>query len=107
AQIEAKHGVPLYTDASQSAIAANMIVVAYGKLGGLELGYSSDLDLVFLHDSRGEAQRTDGPQPIDNTLFFQRVVDRLRSIGALRLATHRWTATDRQHAVLPAPRSAP
>ena len=24
-------------------------VVAYGKLGGIELGYGSDLDLVFLH----------------------------------------------------------
>ena len=46
---------------------ASMIVVAYGKLGGLELGYGSDLDLVFLHDSSGEAQRTDGAQPIDNT----------------------------------------
>ncbi len=25
-------------------------VIAYGKLGGKELGYASDLDLVFLHD---------------------------------------------------------
>ena len=60
-----------------TARVANMIVVAYGKLGGLELGYGSDLDLVFLHDSSGEAQRTDGPQPIDNTLFFQRLGQRL------------------------------
>jgi len=30
-----------------------MIVVAYGKFGGIELGYGSDLDLVFLHDSSG------------------------------------------------------
>ena len=29
-------------------------VAGYGKLGGLELGYGSDLDLVFLHDSAGE-----------------------------------------------------
>jgi glutamate-ammonia-ligase adenylyltransferase len=76
-QIEARHGVPRYTDANGAGHIANMIVVAYGKLGGLELGYSSDLDLVFLHDSSGEAQRTDGPQPIDNTLFFQRLGQRL------------------------------
>ncbi len=38
-----------------------MIVVAYGKFGGIELGYGSDLDLVFLHDSAGEVQRTAGP----------------------------------------------
>jgi [glutamine synthetase] adenylyltransferase / [glutamine synthetase]-adenylyl-L-tyrosine phosphorylase len=30
-------------------------VIAYGKLGGLELGYGSDLDLVFLFDDAGEA----------------------------------------------------
>ena len=30
-------------------------VVGYGKLGGKELGYASDLDLVFLHDDRDEA----------------------------------------------------
>ena len=33
--------------------------VGYGKLGGIELGYASDLDLVFLHDSAGEGQETD------------------------------------------------
>ncbi|HTW37296.1 MAG TPA: bifunctional [glutamate--ammonia ligase]-adenylyl-L-tyrosine phosphorylase/[glutamate--ammonia-ligase] adenylyltransferase [Steroidobacteraceae bacterium] len=31
---------------------AALCAVGYGKLGGLELGYSSDLDLVFLHDSQ-------------------------------------------------------
>ena len=51
-------------------MAASMIVVAYGKLGGLELGYSSDLDLVFLHDSSGETQRTNGGQSLDNTRIF-------------------------------------
>ncbi|HET9447479.1 MAG TPA: bifunctional [glutamate--ammonia ligase]-adenylyl-L-tyrosine phosphorylase/[glutamate--ammonia-ligase] adenylyltransferase [Steroidobacteraceae bacterium] len=76
-QIEARHGLPRYTDASGATRVANMIVVAYGKLGGLELGYGSDLDLVFLHDSSGEAQRTDGPQPIDNTQYFQRLGQRL------------------------------
>ncbi|MFZ2988600.1 bifunctional [glutamate--ammonia ligase]-adenylyl-L-tyrosine phosphorylase/[glutamate--ammonia-ligase] adenylyltransferase [Ideonella sp.] len=30
-------------------------VIAYGKLGGLELGYGSDLDVVFLYDDENEA----------------------------------------------------
>ncbi len=30
-------------------------VIAYGKLGGKELGYGSDLDLVFLYDDEDEA----------------------------------------------------
>ena len=33
-----------------SARRAGMVVVAYGKFGGIELSYSSDLDLVFLYD---------------------------------------------------------
>jgi len=32
-----------------------LAVIAYGKLGGKELGYGSDLDVVFLYDDAGEA----------------------------------------------------
>ena len=49
----------------------------YGKLGGMELSYRSDLDLVFLHDSSGPKQETDGDSPLDNSLFFARLVRRL------------------------------
>ncbi|MGQ0657838.1 MAG: bifunctional [glutamate--ammonia ligase]-adenylyl-L-tyrosine phosphorylase/[glutamate--ammonia-ligase] adenylyltransferase [Chromatiales bacterium] len=56
---------------------AGFAVIAYGKLGGLELGYGSDLDLVFLHDSAGEEQLTDGVRPIDNSSFFTRLAQRL------------------------------
>ncbi|MFP4244088.1 MAG: bifunctional [glutamate--ammonia ligase]-adenylyl-L-tyrosine phosphorylase/[glutamate--ammonia-ligase] adenylyltransferase [Ectothiorhodospira sp.] len=58
-------------------------VVGYGKLGGLELGYGSDLDLVFLHDSRGEQACTDGERGLDNSEFFARVGQRvLHFLGA-------------------------
>lgn len=84
AQITQRHGRPRYggPDALTEALPeelhnASMIVIAYGKLGGLELGYSSDLDLVFLHNSAGEVQRTDGNQPIENSVFFQRLAQRL------------------------------
>jgi glutamate-ammonia-ligase adenylyltransferase len=76
-QIVARHGVPTYVNEQGRSREASMIVVAYGKLGGLELGYGSDLDLVFLHDSQGEAQRTQGAQPVDNSVFFQRLGQRL------------------------------
>ena len=52
-------------------------IVAYGKLGGIELGYGSDLDIVFLHESTGEQQRTDGLQPIDNAVLFARLAQKL------------------------------
>lgn len=77
AQITEKHGLPRWVDAQGHEHTPGMIVVAYGKLGGLELGYGSDLDLVFLHDSAGDTQRTDGPQSVDNSVFFQRLAQRL------------------------------
>ena len=76
-QMVAKYGAPRCVDESGNERTPSMIVVAYGKLGGLELGYGSDLDLVFLHDSSGDAQRTEGPQVIENSMFFQRLGQRL------------------------------
>jgi glutamate-ammonia-ligase adenylyltransferase len=52
-------------------------VIAYGKFGGIELSYGSDLDLVFLHDGRGTDQVTDGEKPLDNSLFLGRLVRRV------------------------------
>ena len=56
---------------------AGFSVVAYGKLGGIELGYGSDLDLVFLHDSTGEQQNTTGSSSVDNSVFFTRLTQRI------------------------------
>ena len=57
------------------------IVVAYGKMGGIELGYKSDLDLVFLYsDTGGQGtykQNTTGPRVIDNSTFFVRLGQRI------------------------------
>lgn len=72
----ARHGAPHYVrDGVRHA--AGFGVVAYGKLGGIELSYGSDLDIVFLHDSSGEKQMTDGDRPQDNALFFSRLVRKL------------------------------
>ncbi len=59
---------------------ARFAVVAYGKLGGWELGYGSDLDLVFLHDSRSAEQQTNGPRVLDNVEFFTRLAQRVINI---------------------------
>ncbi|MFQ5608756.1 MAG: bifunctional [glutamate--ammonia ligase]-adenylyl-L-tyrosine phosphorylase/[glutamate--ammonia-ligase] adenylyltransferase [Woeseiaceae bacterium] len=79
----ARHGAPHY-DVDGDRRAAGFGIVAYGKLGGLELSYGSDLDIVFLHDSTGKTQVTDGDKPLDNALFFSRLVRRLVHI----LTTH-------------------
>ncbi|MEH2726331.1 bifunctional glutamine synthetase adenylyltransferase/deadenyltransferase, partial [Klebsiella pneumoniae] len=46
-QMVARYGLPTHLHDRQGR---GFAVVGYGKLGGWELGYSSDLDLVFLHD---------------------------------------------------------
>ena len=56
---------------------AQFAIVAYGKLGGIELNYGSDLDLVFLHDSTGDRQQTVGLRPLDNPSFFAKLVQRI------------------------------
>ena len=49
---------------------AQFVVLALGKLGGVELNYSSDVDLVFLYDHDG---RTDSKRPMTNGEFFDRL----------------------------------
>jgi glutamate-ammonia-ligase adenylyltransferase len=78
-QVE-KYGEPYCRDHDQhpeSIRKAGFCVIAYGKAGGLEMSHSSDLDLVFLHDSRGGFQMTDGERQIDNNVFFSRLVTRI------------------------------
>ncbi len=52
-------------------------IVGYGKLGGIELGYASDLDLVFLHGSRDLHAVTDGRRSLANDVFYARMGQRI------------------------------
>jgi [glutamine synthetase] adenylyltransferase / [glutamine synthetase]-adenylyl-L-tyrosine phosphorylase len=47
-----------------------LIVLGMGKLGGRELNFSSDIDLVFLFAEKGQ---TDGPRGIENEEYFNRL----------------------------------
>ncbi|HWN07141.1 MAG TPA: bifunctional [glutamate--ammonia ligase]-adenylyl-L-tyrosine phosphorylase/[glutamate--ammonia-ligase] adenylyltransferase, partial [Steroidobacteraceae bacterium] len=71
----AQYGEPR-CDSREDARTARVGIAGYGKLGGMELGYASDLDLVFLHDAAGSAQ-TSGPKVVDNEVFFLRLAQRL------------------------------
>ena len=51
-------------------------VIAYGKMGGIELSYESDLDLVFIHNASIQGQ-TEGPKKIDNVVFMARLGQKL------------------------------
>lgn len=70
-----RHGIPI-CQLEDNNCDRGFVVVGYGKLGGLELGYGSDLDLVFLHAARqGETQG--GTRPIDSTQYFGRLGQRV------------------------------
>ncbi len=89
-QITAQFGVPTCGDGRPVHICA----VGYGKLGGMELGYTSDLDLVFLHDSYGERQQTSAASPIDNQVFFVRLAQRIVHLLTMHSAAGRLYEVD-------------
>jgi glutamate-ammonia-ligase adenylyltransferase len=60
----------------------------------MELGYSSDLDLVFLHDSHRERQETSAARPIDNQLFFVRLAQRIVHLLTMHSAAGRLYEVD-------------
>lgn len=72
--LRARHGVPgQLPDKMDSGFA----IIGYGKLGGIELGYGSDLDLLFLHGSDNPMAMTDGKRSIANDVFYARLGQRI------------------------------
>ncbi|MCW8904091.1 bifunctional [glutamate--ammonia ligase]-adenylyl-L-tyrosine phosphorylase/[glutamate--ammonia-ligase] adenylyltransferase, partial [Sedimenticola sp.] len=69
----AKHGRPSNVSGDGNGFA----VIGYGKLGGIELGYGSDLDMVFLHGNDNPNLMTDGKRPVANDLFYARMGQRM------------------------------
>jgi glutamate-ammonia-ligase adenylyltransferase len=70
-----RHGLPPAAD-KDDMTECGFSVIAYGKLGGLELGYGSDLDLVFVFDDAREGM-TDGDKPVDLMVFYTRLAQRM------------------------------
>lgn len=71
-QVTRRYGTPLHLPELQRGFA----VVGYGKLGGMELGYSSDLDLVFLYQSAPDSL-TNGDKQIDASHFYLKLAQRI------------------------------
>jgi glutamate-ammonia-ligase adenylyltransferase len=97
-QITEQFGIPMCGQGSDRR-AVSICAVGYGKLGGMELGYASDLDLVFLHDSRGEQQETGGTRrvagpPLDNQVFFVRLAQRIVHLLTMHSAAGRLYEVD-------------
>ena len=68
------------TVAAHGRLAADrdgLLVLGYGSLGGAELGFASDLDLVFVYEAVLAAQSSDGARPLEGSRWFARVAQRV------------------------------
>jgi glutamate-ammonia-ligase adenylyltransferase len=93
-QMTDTYGIPYCGGDAATLREVRIAVAGYGKLGGLELGYGSDLDLVFLHDSSGEVQQTKAARPLDNGVFFLRLGQRLVHLLTMHSAAGRLYEVD-------------
>lgn len=71
-ELSKRHGSPCYLDESGRVRLCGFSVIALGKLGGQELNYSSDIDLMFLYSANGD---TDGERSISNKEFYKKAAN--------------------------------
>ena len=73
AELVARHGEPRLEDGALCGFS----VISLGKLGGKELNYSSDIDLMFVYGGNGE---TDGPAVLTNKEFYKKVANQYTAL---------------------------
>jgi glutamate-ammonia-ligase adenylyltransferase len=76
----AKHGCPPDCKADDNSPVSGFAVVGFGKLGGIELGYGSDLDMVFLYRCQDGNADTTGTKPITCAQFYGKLGLKVRHI---------------------------
>lgn len=81
-QLTQRFGTPDYLEEGEQGFA----VIGYGKLGGIELGYNSDLDLVFLHHAPNDSQTIGGQKQISSQQFYLKLAQKI--ISLFNLNTH-------------------
>ena len=81
-----QYGEPTFTDAKGNVQIDDMAIMAMGKLGAHELNLSSDIDLIFVHQARGQTNgdKANGTRSIDNKRFMTRLGQ-----GIIKLLDHK------------------
>ncbi len=83
-----RYGLPTCCDADGKEHEAAFAIVALGKLGGRELNYHSDLDIIFIYEDQGQTRPAAGSDPAlfkvrSNQEYFSRLAQRIISILSL------------------------
>ncbi len=78
--LQQKHGLP-----TGVKVGEGFAVIGMGKLGGFELGYGSDLDLVFIYNCSDDMAQTCGKKPVTATQFYMRLGQKIRHILDARM----------------------
>ena len=74
--VSQRFGVPEHLGENEKGFA----VIGYGKLGGIELGYNSDLDLVFLHNAPENSETVGGRKSVSSHQFYLKLAQKINSI---------------------------
>lgn len=83
-----RFGLPYCRDAEGAEHEAVFAIVGMGKLGGMELNYHSDLDIIFIYEGEGETRPAEGTDPnrfrgLTDQEYFSRLAQRIISILTL------------------------
>ena len=76
--LQKKHGIPTYEDTNGNLKVSEFAILGMGKLGGQELNYSSDIDLIYIYTSSHGETQPDSSQPtsgikISNHEYFSKL----------------------------------
>ncbi len=80
-----KYGRPIAVREDGSVVTAGFVVIAMGKLGGRELNFSSDIDLMYVYSSEGETEGAESPDGaltarLTNHQYFVKLAEKITSI---------------------------
>jgi glutamate-ammonia-ligase adenylyltransferase len=89
--MDAEWGHPSYLSSYKQTLPAALAVIGMGKLGGLELNYESDLDLVFVYSHVGE---TAGKKSVSNAEYFARFAQKFLNLLSVQTSAGRCYDTD-------------
>lgn len=79
--LQRQHGSPHHTDSKGQEQKTGFVVLGMGKLGGGELNYSSDVDLVYVYESsHGHTNAREGQARLSNEDYFQNLARTLTQV---------------------------